>query len=115
MMSLDQRAGGEEDGLLCPTRQPVADYLVTANSPPSAPDSIAPPIMAEVVNQAVEVWPAAAGWGGIVSTAEPPIRPVPAAPPMIARPAPTAPPNQAAPLLGRNVAFSPVWAISATG
>ena len=70
--------------------------------PTTTANSVAPSIMAEVMIIAVEIWPAAAGCRAIDSTADPPMRPMPAAPPMIARPAPIAPPSQAAPLLGQE-------------
>src|SRR5882672_10530354 len=74
--------------------------------PTTTANSVAPSIIAAVMIIAVEIWPAAAGCRAIDSTAEPPIRPMPAAPPMIARPAPIAPPSHAAPWLVRNVACS---------
>jgi hypothetical protein len=63
---------------------------------------------------AVEIWPAAEGCRAIDSTAEPPMRPMPAPPPMIARPAPMAPPSHAAPLLVISAPDSPAPCASAT-
>jgi hypothetical protein len=54
---------------------------------------VAPSISAAVMIIALLIWPAASGWRAIDSTALPPMRPMPAAPPMMARPAPIAPPS----------------------
>src|SRR6476661_6098569 len=82
--------------------------------PTTTANSVAPSIMAAVMIIAVEICPAAAGCRAIDSTADPPIRPIPAAPPMIARPAPRAPPNHPAPLLVMRV-LSASWASAVAG
>src|SRR5215210_3499137 len=70
--------------------------------PTTMAKSMAPSMNAAVRIMAVLIWPEASGWRAIDSTALPPMRPMPAAPPMTASPAPIAPPSLRAPSVVRK-------------
>ncbi len=69
---------------------------MAARKHPSTANSVAPSIIAAVMIMAVLMFPDASGWRAMDSTALPPIRPMPAAPPITANAAPIAPPRFAA-------------------
>jgi len=69
-----------------PAGQPVDGKMASRHT--TTANSVAPSIMAAVISMAVLIEPATSGWRAIDSTALPPMRPMPAAPPMTTRPAP---------------------------
>src|SRR6185436_8122900 len=87
----------------------------TASRQMMTANSVTPSISAEVMIIAVLICPFASGWRAIASTALAPMRPMPAAPPMITRPEPMAPPSLRAPsVVKKPPPPAPSWAWAGT-